>query len=181
MAAKPRDRAELDRVGLFVDEDPEEKFIAVDAQLGHDFGLRPGSGLALGAVLCMVRQPCAGIPARSIAATALDDIPARPPQWPFPLKDGRTDQTERISRCRSPPSARPRSSRNMRRNQAIQTCSLLIGLSELLQEEFSRKGAKTQSLRFLCVFLCAFAPLRENSPWNPDPQLIAVPDRPQTI
>jgi len=26
---------------------------------------------------------------------------------------------------------------------------------------FSRKGAKAQSLRYLCVFLCAFAPLRE--------------------
>src|SRR5215211_7405229 len=26
---------------------------------------------------------------------------------------------------------------------------------------FSRNGAKTQSLRSLCVFLCAFAPLRE--------------------
>jgi len=48
-------------------------------QLGHDFGLRPASGLALGAVLCMVPRPCAGIPARSIAATALDDIPARLP------------------------------------------------------------------------------------------------------
>jgi hypothetical protein len=31
------------------------------------------------------------------------------------------------------------------------------------QEDFSRKGAKTQSAAaFLKVFLCAFAPLREN-------------------
>jgi mono/diheme cytochrome c family protein len=29
------------------------------------------------------------------------------------------------------------------------------------EKDFSRKGAKTQSLRSLCVFLCAFAPLRE--------------------
>jgi len=31
------------------------------------------------------------------------------------------------------------------------------------EKNFSRKGAKPQSLRCLCVFLCAFAPLREKT------------------
>ena len=42
---------------------------------------RDHMGLALGGVSCMVPRPCAGFPGKSLVATALDDIPARPPPW----------------------------------------------------------------------------------------------------
>ncbi len=40
----------------------------------------------------MVPGPCAGFPAKSTAATALDDIPARPPNGRLTFEAGRNDQ-----------------------------------------------------------------------------------------